>query len=280
MKIFFLLFLLISIGTFAQCPFTPVVTGDSMLCPQQNGTLTTGVFQNYQWYKRPIGGIAQPVSGATGQLLSINYFNDAGYYFSVAATEAGCTEMSAEVLVDGWVFLDPNVQTTGNFTIGPNGETMTCTGDTVYFTLLSPYDTNITWFNNNIPISGAISNMLPVTASGTFTVQGAPSICPNYIQLMGIPLDVIFSSCTGIIDNDAGIINLYPDPANSYIYITDLKSDGYILLQSYDGKVIAQFLLTDSDSKIEISKLPSGIYAYRIFDSAQMLKSGKITVIH
>ena len=171
----------------AQCSFTPTVTPNNlMLCPNTQDTLWTQSYDSYQWYKA-----GQPIPGATNQFLVVDAFMDAGYNFKVSATQAGCTEMSDSVLVDGWAFLPPFAMTDGNFSIGQNGEAIICPGDTVYLVLMPPYTTSIQWYNNGQPIPGANNDTLIVTQSGSYYVEGAPAICPEFIQQLGVSIPVI-----------------------------------------------------------------------------------------
>ena len=176
----------------AQCPHDPTVTGDVMLCPQTTGTLMTETADSYQWYKRDWGQpTATVIPGATNRTLQVDYYNGAGAYFSVDATLNSCTERSPEVLVDGWAFLPPAVMHNGTFRIGQNGESLLCDGDTMVLHLMLPYDTLITWFKDGSPIPGANIDSILVTDGGLYTVEGAPSLCPNFLQPLGLSIEVI-----------------------------------------------------------------------------------------
>ena len=182
-----------AMAAMAQCPFTPTITPSTLiLCPNESGTLATEVYDAYQWYKD-----GSPITGETGQLLAVNQWADAGSSFTVSATLDGCTEMSAYVLVDGWVFLLPYVMHGGDEPIGtgPNGEALYCEGDTMLLELSSPYSENIQWTNNGVPIPGpeGTSQILVVTGSGSYTVSGAPSVCPNFIMGIGVEIAANFT---------------------------------------------------------------------------------------
>lgn len=264
-----------------DCNFTPTITGNLMLCPNQTDTLYTQQYDSYQWYKKPIGGSASPIPGATSQTLAIDAFNDAGYYFSVEATDDSCTEMSAEVLVDGWVFLLPTVMSTGDFTTGPNGEAIVCAGDTMYLELMQPYTTNITWYNNGTPIPGATSQILTVYTTGNYTCQGAPQICPNFIQQLGVTIEVQVIVCTDIdeIEND---VNIYPNPADQYLYInTGDQSSGIssIVVSDLAGKTMLE--VNEIKSKkinLPLASIKEGIYIVKIVQHDQTEVSRKIIV--
>ncbi len=173
----------------AQCTFTPFISPENMiLCPNTQDTLWTGVFDSYQWYK---AGTAIP--GATLQYYVVEHYRDAGSRFSVEVTDDGCTEMSDDMLVDGWAFLGVTVMSGGDYQFDPNrGVHVLCDStamqgrDTMVLTLNMPYNTNIQWFRDNQPIPGANGNVLHVTETGEYVVEGAPAVCPDYIQRLGV----------------------------------------------------------------------------------------------
>ena len=179
-------------AAWAQCPFTPTVTPNNLiLCPNAQDTLRTQTYDAYQWLKD-----GQPITGATGPTYAVNQFRDAGSQFSVRATRNGCTATSAPVLVDGWVFAGLTVMSSGSFGTDPtDGHAILCDSnalhprDTVHFELLPPYTTNVQWSRNGQLIPGATNPRLTVTTAGTYTVVGAPGVCPGFVQ-GSLPLDV------------------------------------------------------------------------------------------
>ncbi|TND07460.1 MAG: PDK repeat-containing protein [Bacteroidetes bacterium] len=174
----------------AQCVLYPTVTPNNLiLCPQTSDTLWTQSFQTYQWYKG-----TNAIPGETNQYLVVDAFNDAGYYFSVAVTQDTCSGTSPQVLVDGWAFLPPFVITDGDpGTIDSNGVPHHCPGDTVLLIAGMPYDTLLQWYDNGSPIPGANDDTLVVTSTGNFTMSGAPSLCPNFVQSLGVTIPFQFS---------------------------------------------------------------------------------------
>ncbi len=281
----FLIFILcFSAQVSSQCTFNPTVTGNLILCPGATDTLSTQIYGSYQWYKRSFSGTAQPIPGAVMQNLVVDYFNDAGFYFSVEATDNGCTELSPEVLLDGYVFLPPVVQTSGTFTIGPNGETIICAGDTVFFTLMQPYDTNIIWFKDGSPVLGANTTVLTVTDSGLYTVQGAPTVCPDYIQQLGVTLEVNVINCsTGIVSLNLEKIKYYLNRTDHSLYIENIPmqaSGARWSLISADGSKLLMGTIPTGQSTIRINLTgkSAGIYFFKII-SDSFTFSGKIAVI-
>jgi hypothetical protein len=186
------LFLLIEwSSTLAQCTFTPtVIPSQPILCPNVSDTLWTQEYEAYQWYKNN-----NAIAGATNQYHVVAQ-NDILKQFKVAATMEGCTENSASVLVDGWVFLLPYVIQSGDLgTFDPNTQSfILCPGDTMILEMGQPYIDNVQWFDNGNPISGANNSIYYVTSSGSYTACGAPTVCPDYLDCMLIPIEVTFST--------------------------------------------------------------------------------------
>lgn len=184
----------------------PTISGDDMLCPQGTGTLTTQQFDSYQWYRRYYGSVnTDPIPGETNQTLTMDYNNYAASYLSVVVTAGAQTDTSAEYFVDGWAFAGMTVMSDGNFTIGPNGESIICPGESMSFEVMMPYNTNIQWFESGNPIPGANGTTLTVTQPGTYAVEGAPAVCPNYIVTPGVELIVdqwIFNGMTVMSDGE------------------------------------------------------------------------------
>jgi hypothetical protein len=247
----------------AQCNFDPTVTpANLILCPDAKDTLWTQTYDSVQWLKD--GNI---IPGANNDYYVVDQYLDAGSQFSVSATDSGCTETSPEVLVDGYVFLLPFVQTSGNFTIGTNGETIICLNDTAWFELMPPYETNITWFNNGSPIAGADSSILFLTTSGNYTVQGAPAVCPDFIQQLGLTLEVDFINCgTGINDSDNDPSDFYFDPVNRKLIIKTELEKKRVSLYSAGGML----LIEGNSNEVDLTGLANGIYFVRFSKDKQV----------
>lgn len=269
----------------------PVITGDSLLCPDKNGTLITQTgADGYQWYKRPFGQNKKVViDGATGNTLSVNPIYDAPAYFSVDVTRNGQTVTSEEKLVDSWAFLPPSVMSDGDFTYGPTYFLLN-KGDTGTFTLMQPYTTNIQWYRNNEPISGATATTLYVTNRGFYTVEGAPAVCPGYMQHLGLALHVklntdssSFAATNAGSSYLAGTITtntrLYPNPAKDYTMIDAAAFAGKnitVRLFSTDGRTILykKYNAFAGSIKIGLGNINPGLYYVAVSDGStqQMLK--------
>lgn len=254
----------------SQCPFDPVITGDTILCPNSSGILKTQVFDSYQWYRRGWGSsVTEPVAGATGQTLEVTQ-DDIIYYFSVEATLNGCKESSPEILLDGYAFLFPFVQHTGEYTFDPNTETFkVCEGDTMFLTLGLPYDTNITWFKDGAPIPGENAATLAITETGSYTVEGAPSVCPNYIQPLGLLLPVLVEPCATDVgpEPDETRFRIYPNPASDFltVAIKGNKPVEQVKLMDASGRLVGKWKTERTDSiTISLEEVKAGFYFLEI----------------
>lgn len=244
----------------------PVIAGDSMLCPEGTGSLmTTQTFDTYQWYRRYLGSqTTDLIAGETDQILLMDAFNYSASYISVEVTQGAITEMSEEFFVDGWAFLPPAVMTEGNFQIGQNGETIICEGDTVYFQLLSPYTTEIVWTLDGTPIENETDPVLAVTAPGEYHVSGAPEVCPDYIQQLGVSLIVNVINCdttANIGENKFPQTNIHPNPATDELNIVHSSATiTTILIHDASGQLVKSFSPNKLSATLPVGDLRKGIY--------------------
>ncbi len=252
----------------AQCPFTPTVNGELLVCPGGRTTLGTQAYDAYQWYIRPFGSAnPQPVQGATGPTFSVDH-EDTPVYVSVAATLNNCTERSAEVLVDGLVFLPLVVQSSGDFTIGPNGEAVICAGDTMYLIALLPYTTNFKWYNGDTPIPGAEDDTLIVTTPGQYWLTASPGQCPDFTAALGVVIDVVWSDIPGCVSSireprriEASVA---PNPASDLVEINIAEATPVEMwLTDVTGRRLRRQAFVNQ-TVLSLADLPGGIYVVHL----------------
>lgn len=160
----------------AQCDFTPsVVPKNLVLCPGTEDTLRTiELYDSYQWYKG-----TRLLVGETKSYLVVKA-ETVPAFFKVEVTRNGCTEMSARVLVDSYVFLLPYYIIEGNLTYDPvKNVQIGC--DKTPVKLTYSYPENVQWYNGDNPIPGANNAVYRPTRSGEYWACGAPETCPNLI---------------------------------------------------------------------------------------------------
>lgn len=212
----FIIFIFVTKSLFAQCELNPTITPDApILCPGGTDTLWTEEFESYQWLKGN-----NVISGATNQFYVVTE-SDVLKKFKVVVTDDDCTDTSASGLVDAWVFLLPDVIQSGDMGyFDPQlYANVLCAGDTMILTMGLPYQTNVQWYDNGNPISGATNADYYVTSNGSFTACGSPDICPNYTDCMLIPINVVFGGAQPAItmSNDT----LFSTEAESYQWYLD-----------------------------------------------------------
>ncbi len=197
---------------YAQCNFTPTIVPDGLIfCPDQTDTLATQVYDTYQWYKN-----GSKIAGATQRTLIIHQQADQESFFKVVVTKNGCRDTSKHVLADGYAFVPPDLIETGDIGVfDPKLDGLVeCPQDTLVLTLALTYTENIQWYNKLKPIPGANEQSYYVTKKGSYTVCGAPAVCPNYIVCESLPLNAVFENPVATITekNDS----LFASPAKKY----------------------------------------------------------------
>jgi hypothetical protein len=204
----------------ADCDHNPVITpNDLVLCPNSSDTLFALPGDSYQWFKD-----GSAIAGANDSFIVVSSFSDAGSQFSVEVTVNECSEVSPEVLVDGWVFLPITVSTEGL------GKGSLCEGDTLLLQVNQPFTENIRWFKNGNLLPSETDDSLIITNSGVYTVTAATSICPLFEET-SLNLEYTFLS--------------NPQPVISYFSVSNTMAVDVIGLNyswSVDSQVIPDLM--------------------------------------
>jgi hypothetical protein len=193
-----------------------------------------------------------------------------GSSFVVEVTEGACTETSSGVIVDSWAFLLPVVQATGDFDVISEVFEV-CLNDSIHFTLWMPYDTNISWTKNGVAIPGANSNVLSltsdvVTSTDIYSVFGAPSICPDYIQQLGVPLAVLFKDCSvGMLEQISDFENMYlfPNPVSDVLHIHTQNNNIQVEIYNPMGQIVHTSTFNDN-TQIPTHGFAAGVYIVKV----------------
>lgn len=201
-------------SSFVQdCPQDPLITpNDLILCPGESDTLFTQTADAYQWYREGV-----QIEGATDSFLIVNHFLDAGFSFSVESTLSGCTEMSPEVLVDGWVFLPLTVSTQGN--LNP-----ICAGDTLILEVLPPFTNNVQWMFNSNPVEGGTTSILEISETGIYSVTASTDVCPDYSET-SLNLEYIFQPRPQPVINYFSVSNTLSADVQAASYVWMLEGE-------------------------------------------------------
>jgi len=241
----------------------PTINGNQILCPGQTITLSTeNTYDSYQWLRRELGETAiTPIAGETSSTIEVDADTYSLAYLSVRVTSGAEADTSIEALIDSYVFLLPSVSSTGEYAAGGNGEFVICPGDTMYFTMNMPYSENITWFAGGTAIAGETATMLTVTEPGIYTVEGAPEACPDYIQPLGLNLDVIQGNCgLGLSEETLSKAVLYPNPAAGIITVESDEQIFEVNISTAAGKRVTTDKPSATIKSFDTSGLAPGIY--------------------
>jgi hypothetical protein len=80
--------------------------------------------------------------------------------------------------------------------------------------------------------------------------------------------------------SDSNQIYLHPNPANERITIKGMNKEGEILLMDMLGQVVLAQAF-ESESQLDLTRLPSGIYLVRVIDGiGRILKAQKVVIAH
>lgn len=77
-------------------------------------------------------------------------------------------------------------------------------------------------------------------------------------------------------------VNVYPNPAFDKICIETFSSNESMIFELYStgGSVVFRQIIQSAKQDVDVSPLNNGIYFYKVSTSGQILKNGKITILH
>lgn len=137
--------------------------------------------------------------------------------------------------------------------------------------------TSYQWSLNGGPILNetAISHTATVQGNYTVTVTDAAG-CSKTSALFNF-------STTGIaaFNDNTVSVTIHPNPFNvsATIEIKGLtNSEGEVQLFDVLGKIVLKSAITTSKSSIQKGELPAGIYIYKVFNKAELISTGKISI--
>jgi hypothetical protein len=213
----------------------PVVLPDSVpLCPGGVNTIATTVvtFDSFQWY---IDGQAI-LNSNTSSFITFS----SGYYH-VVTDEDGCILSSDSVHVYDHIPLTPAItENTGTLYSVPGGSQLS----------------NFQWFLNGSPISGANDSTFVPTGSGSYTVSAFDGTC--------IDTSAAYVFTVSVKEVNSNIsFKLYPNPAQSDIYITSAEAVSVTLLDDL-GRVVYNATVADTKHHLTLGHLATGVYYIKL----------------
>lgn len=149
----------------------------------------------------------------------------------------------------------------------------TIQSDTVFFQNLSANTDSLVWYFGDDTFSYDMNPVHEYSYSGTFTVElvtwnhGCQQIHPEVI-------DVTVSGFSEAKQEHASVM-FYPNPVQRYLFI---KTDRPLVCKLFtvDGKLI----LETTETVVNLSDLPDGLYLAMLSDGKSILLTEKIVLIH
>lgn len=255
--------------TWAQAP---VIDGDLLLCPQEEGTATIindQEYDSYQWYFKYwfLPDDFQPIPGANEASFTYDWNTYDQAILKVVVTLDGETYTSNEIQIDSWNWVGLVLfhDTSDEVVFDPDSETfLLCEGGSFELSINNPpYDTNIVWYKDEAPISGADASVYVVTEPGFYYVSAAPSFCPNNSNnSMGIAVAWNPECNLSVSQPEVGnYAQVYPNPTQDEIILASktMVFDRYQLVDIH-GKIVVQGSVTSLEQRIALTALSHGLY--------------------
>ncbi|HEX9981126.1 MAG TPA: T9SS type A sorting domain-containing protein [Flavobacterium sp.] len=248
----------------------PAIMGDTMLCPNSEGTAyitTDQEFDSYQWYYKYwfTSDDFMPIPGANGPSFTYDWYTYDQALFKVVVTMDGQTFESNTIQIDSYAFLPISVgfEDVENISINPeNGDVMLCEGTSFDINVFNPYNSNIQWYRNGVAISGANSMTYQVVAAGSYHVVASPEVCPEFIGTNeGLPIVVTIDTNCNLSTNpvETAAFSMYPNPAGDFVTISsDMQAIDNLSIYNISGQRI--YSAAPAVSSIDLSAYPSGVY--------------------
>jgi hypothetical protein len=253
----------------------PVIEGETLLCPQGNGTamvVSGPTYDTYQWqFKFSFETEYTDVEGATGPSFTYDQYNYAVTDIRVKVTFEGQTYYSNALFIDSIVFAGLLVN--HNY----NPALVSIEFETGYFLLCgeeaqitntvgAPY-TIVQWYKDGEPVEGATDTAFVITEPGQYYVVAAPDTCPDFVETLPTFTVAYNPECTaGLGDVNSAAFSLYPNPANSTLNLSLPQSttlENYTIVD-VTGKTLMNGTLTGSAPSINIEALATGSYIIKV----------------
>lgn len=262
---------------------TPVINGTNLLmCPDTteqtfvaDGLIT---YDSYQWYYKYwfLEGDFEPIEGATSDTFMYDWYTYDQAQFKLVVTQDGQTYESNVIQIDSYnwtpIYFGTTINDNVTDTTTPDGTEhlyLLCPGGEITNTLPELFSENIQWYRDGEPIEGAYSQVYVITEPGSYHVEASPGMCPGSSNsTAGNPLLVeLNTECTAGLDNqNAKLIALYPNPANSILNVSLTQTTGFRNYDIYDvtGKKLLSDKVDASLTTINVAGLSAGSYIVKL----------------
>jgi len=116
-------------------------------------------------------------------------------------------------------------------------------------------------------ISGTTVTIIGV---GTATITASQAGNDNYNAATSVEQQLVIEDVNAINDNFAEF-NMYPNPAKSYVLISNTSIGDHLLLVNTTGKVLLNQVIKNSEQTIDVSTFEQGLYIVRIVNKDKQI---------
>lgn len=255
-----------------------VIEGDTMLCPNGEGTahiVGSEVYDTYQWYYKYwfISGDFMAIDGANSASFTYDWYTYDQALLKVVVTKDGVTSESNTIQIDSyaWLPITTSLELNENVQFNPNTESYElCQGAGFTMSVNPPYDI-ATWYKDGVAIEGATETSYTMTEAGTYHVVAAPSFCPNSTST-SLPIVVTLVDCGLGTDNpnEVTLFELYPNPTRDVFYINNYSGEvTQYRIMDISGKLITHGTIPQNRHSISLQGLSQGLYFINLTNSSQ-----------
>ena len=210
------------------------------------------------------GSFTPTLSGA----ITYSYSSGSGIFSPSSTTSytifgmnaAGCTNSVVSTVT---VNANPSVNAIAS-------NTLICIGNSAILTA-STTATSYTWNTGATTMSISVSPT--ITTTYTVNVTNITSCSSSAVVTVNV------NTCTGIDEQVANGVIIYPNPTNGIINITlssELTKNSTLEIYDAIGKLIVTEVLSSELNTLNISNLSNGIYSFRVMNNNTMVKFGKL----
>ena len=266
-----ILLLLISLSFIKLNAQNPDITGDTMLCPNTNGTayVIDPVYDTYQWFYKYwfTSDDFVPIEGTTESVFVYDWYTYDQALLKVLVTLDGQTYESDTLQIDSWAWLPIYFMTElgPGVTFDPLTETYILEEGASFSVTINnpPYDTLTQWYRNGDSIPGADSSTYVISAEGTYWATAAPSFCPNSISTT-LPINATMAVGVPVVDR--GILMIYPNPTAENITIQSPAGTEYddYSITDLSGRILRTGKVNGKSMTISLDGFTKGHYLLRM----------------
>jgi len=169
-----------------QGPPEPIISGETLFCPNETLTLTSSAATGNQWYLN-----SDIITDATASTYDAT---EPGEYYVIVTTPSNCTATSNPITLAHDVPMTPVI----------TGETLFCSGGNIILT--SNSTTNNQWYFNSNPIPNATASTYGATEPGEYYVTSTSSTgCEVESPSVTLSYDVPTMPVINVSDNETEV---------------------------------------------------------------------------